>query len=97
MNSNAKLHWFERFRPDGRPEPHVTRGDNGEIAVFDSGWMAFFKNGQWHDFQNRQRHHNISLYHEQLAEFRPVQDRDEIYRIFNEARVALGLAPEDPS
>jgi hypothetical protein len=89
MSADPKLRWFERFRADGRPEPHVTRGDNGEIAVIDDGWIAFYKDGRWHD--------KISLFHEQLAEYTPVQDRDEIYRIFNEARVALGLAPEDPS
>ncbi len=89
MSSDPNLRWFERVRPDGRPEPHVTRGDNGEIAVFDGGWVACFKNGQWHD--------KIPLFHEQLAEFTPVQDRDEVYRLFNEARVALGFEPEEPS
>jgi hypothetical protein len=88
MSADRNLRWFERVRPDGRPEPSVTRGDNGEIAVFDSGWVAFFKNGQWHD--------KITLFHEQLAEFTPVQGRDEVYRLFNEARVALGLKPEEP-
>lgn len=67
----------------------MTRGDNGEIAVIDDGWIAFYKDGMWHD--------KFSLFHEQLAEYTPVQDRDEVYRLFNEARVALGLAPEDPS
>jgi hypothetical protein len=88
MSSDPKLHWFERFRPDGRPEPHVTRGDAGEIAVFDGGWVAYFKDGQWRD--------KITLLHEQLAEFTPVKDRDEVYRLFNEARAALGLEREDP-
>jgi hypothetical protein len=88
MSADRNLRWFERLRPDGRPEPSVTRGDNGEIAVFHSGWVAFFKNGQWHD--------EITLFHEQLAEFTPVQERDEVYRLFNEARVALGLEPEEP-
>jgi len=46
-----------------------------------------FKDGRWRK--------NASPYHEQLAEFTPVQDRDEIYRLFNEARAAFGLAPEE--
>ena len=88
MSSDPKLRWFERCRPDGRPEPHVTRGDGGEIAVFDVGWVAYYKDGQWHD--------KITLFHEQLAEFTPIEDRAEVYRLFNEARVALGLEREDP-
>jgi len=87
--SNAEPKWFQRFRPDGRPEPHVARRDNGEVAVIDDGWFALFKDGRWRN--------DASLYHEQLAEFTPVQDRDEIYRLFNEARAAFGLAPEEPS
>ena len=65
MSSNADLKWFERVRPDGRPEPHVSRGDNGEIAVMDDGWFVLFKNGRWRT--------DAPLYHEQLAEFTPVQ------------------------
>ena len=89
MSSNADLKWFERVRPDGRPEPHVSRGDNGEIAVMDDGWFVLFKNGRWRT--------DAPLYHEQLAEFTPVQDRDEVYRLFNEARAAFGLSREEPS
>ena len=91
MGSNPKLKWFQRFQPDGRPEPPVARGDNGdgEVAVVDDGWFALFKDGRWRN--------DALLYHEQLAEFMPVQDRDEIYRLFNEARAAFGLAPEEPS
>jgi hypothetical protein len=88
VSSDPNLPWFRRFRSDGRPEPHVARGDNGEIAVIDDGWVALFKDGLWHD--------KISLFHEQLAEFTPVQDRDEVYRLLNEARAALGLEREDP-
>ncbi len=44
------LPWFRRFREDGRMEPHVTRGDEGEILIIDSdGWAASFKNDEWHD------------------------------------------------
>jgi hypothetical protein len=88
VTASGKLRWFERFRADGRPEPHVTRGDNGEIAVIDTGWVALFKDGRWSD--------TMSLFHEQLAEFAPVEDRDEIYRLYNEARAALGLSREEP-
>ncbi|HEY7845118.1 MAG TPA: hypothetical protein VID30_15755 [Bradyrhizobium sp.] len=60
----------------------MSRGDNGEIVVMDASWVAYFKDGVWND--------NIPLYHEQLAEFTPVQDRDEVYRLYEEARAALG-------
>jgi len=89
MSPDQKPRWFERFRPDGRSEPHVARSDTGEIAVLDDGWFAYFKDGKWHD--------KISLFHEQLAEFTPVEDRDEVYRLFNEARAAFGLEREDPA
>lgn len=70
-------------RPDGKPEPHATRGDNGEILVRDAdGWVASFKDGAWQP--------GIAFFHEQVAEFTPVQKRDEIYRLFDEARAALG-------
>ena len=77
------LPWFRRFRPDGRMEPHATRGDNGEILILDDGWAASFKDGRWHE--------KILFLHEQIAEFSPVQDRDEIYRLVAEARKALGV------
>ena len=80
-NDNKDLPWFRRFRPDGSMEPSVSRGDNGEIVVMDASWVAYFKDGVWND--------NIPLYHEQLAEFTPVQDRDEVYRLYEEARAAL--------
>jgi hypothetical protein len=80
-NDNKDLPWFRRLRPDGSMEPHVSRGDNGEIVVMDNGWFAYFKDGAWHD--------DLPLYHEQLAEFTPVQDRDEVYRLYDEARAAL--------
>jgi hypothetical protein len=80
--------WFERYRPDGRLEPHVTRGDNGEIVIIDDGWVACFKDGHWHD--------KVLFLFEQMAEFTPVQNRNEVYRLFNEARAALGLKGEDP-
>jgi hypothetical protein len=80
--------WFKRFRADGRIEPLVARGDNGEIVVIgDDGWAASFKNGAWHA--------GILFAHLQIAEFSPVQKRDEVYRLFNEARVALGLEEEN--
>jgi hypothetical protein len=80
------LPWFRRLRPDGRMEPHATRGDNGELLVLDGGWAASFKNGAWHG--------GILFFHEQLAEFSPVQNRDEIYRLLNQARTALGTKGE---
>jgi hypothetical protein len=89
MSSDPNLPWYERRRPDGRMEPLVTRGDNGEIVIQDNGWVACFKDGQWHD--------KVLFFHEQMAEFTPVPSRDEVYRLFNEARAALGLRGEDPS
>jgi hypothetical protein len=81
------LPWFRRFRSDGRMEPHVTRGEKGEILIIDDdGWAASFKNGEWHD--------GILFAHEQIAEFTPVKDRDEIYRLFGQARTALGAKGE---
>jgi hypothetical protein len=88
-NDPKDVPWFRRFRADGRMEPHVARGDNGEIVVIDdSGWAASFQNSAWHD--------GILFQHLQMAEFTPVQERDEVYRVFNEARIALGLE-EEPS
>jgi len=82
--------WFRRFRADGRMEPHVARGDNGEIVVIDDtgngGWAASFKDGAWRQ--------GILFAHLQMADFTPVQKRAEVYRLFNEARVALGLEAE---
>jgi hypothetical protein len=80
------LPWFRRCRPDGRPEPHATRGDNGEILILDGAWAASFKNGTWHD--------GILFFHDQIAEFSPVKNRDEIYRLFDQARTALGTKGE---
>jgi hypothetical protein len=88
MRPDPNLPWYERRRLDGRMEPHVTRGDNGEIVVLDNGWVACFKDGQWHD--------KILFFFDQMAEFTPVSNRDEVYRVFNEARAALGLRGEDP-
>jgi hypothetical protein len=86
-NDPKDLPWFRRFRADGRMEPHVARGDNGEVVVIDDGgWAASFQNGTWHD--------GILFQHLQMADFTPVQERDEVYRLFNEARVALGLEEE---
>jgi len=81
------LPWWQRFTPDGRREPHATRGDNGEIVIIDGdGWAASFKNGVWHV--------GILFFHEQMAEFTPVESRDEIYRLYNQARTALGAKGE---
>jgi hypothetical protein len=80
--------WFRRFRPDGRMEPHVARGDDGEIVIIDDdGWAASFRNGAWQP--------NVLFSFAQMAEFSPVQSRDEVYRLFNAARLALGL-PKEP-
>jgi hypothetical protein len=79
--------WFRRLRADGRMEPHVACGDNGEMVVIDhNGWAASFKNGVWHQ--------GLLFQHLKMADFTPVQKRDEVYRLFNQARVALGLEPE---
>jgi hypothetical protein len=92
MQSNSgdnpdEVPWFRRHRADGRLEPHVARGDNGEIVVIDDdGWAASFRDGRWHE--------GILFQHLQMAEFSPVQQRDEVYRLFNAARVALGLKAE---
>jgi hypothetical protein len=84
---SADLPWFRRLRPDGRMEPHATIGDNGEIVIIDSdGWAASLKDGKWKD--------GILFVHEKMAEFSPVQDRDEIYRLLDRARTALGAKGE---
>jgi hypothetical protein len=81
--------WFRRFRADGRMEPHVARGDKGEIVIIDDdGWAASFQNDVWQE--------GILFQHLLMAEFTPVQERDEVYRLFNEARMAFGLK-EEPS
>jgi len=79
--------WFRRVRSDGTPEPHATRGDNGKILILDGGWAASFKDGTWHL--------GILFSHEEVAEFTPVQKRDEIYALCNEARAALGQGTAD--
>jgi hypothetical protein len=89
MSSDPNLPWYGRRRLDERMEPLVTRGDNGEIVIQDNGWVACFKDGQWHD--------KVLFFHDQMAEFTPVPSRDEVYRLLNEARAALGLRREDPS
>jgi len=43
-----------------------------------------FKDGRWQE--------QILYPHLKIAEFSPVADRDEVYRIYEEARAALGLA-----
>jgi hypothetical protein len=79
--TSPDLPWFRRFRADGRMEPHATRGDNGEILILDDGWAASFRDGGWHD--------GIAFSHDQIAEFSPVRDQREIYRLVEEARTAL--------
>jgi hypothetical protein len=76
--------WFRRTRPDGSPEPHATRGDNGDILILDDRWAASLKDGRWHD--------GIRFSHQEVAEFTPVQKRREIYRLVGQARRALGTA-----
>jgi len=88
-NDDASLPWFRRFRSDGRMEPVVGRGDDGEIAVLDKDWVASFKNGKWHE--------TMLFSHLEFAEFSPVQDRGEVYRLYNESRAAFGLPGEDPT
>jgi len=81
----AELPWFRRFLPDGKIEPHVAIGDNGEMMIIDGdGWAASFKDGKWND--------GILFSHEKIAEFSPVQSSDEIYRLYEQARSALGTA-----
>ena len=88
MNSRSEP-TLVRTASSRRTEPHVTRGDDGEIVIMDNGWVACFKDGQWHD--------KVLFFFDQIAEFTPVSSRDEIYRLLNEARAALGLQGEDPS
>jgi hypothetical protein len=83
MSPSQDLPWFRRFGPDGKPEPVVLRGHCGEIAMIDAnGWAASFKDGKWHS--------GILWQHLQLAEFSPVQSRDEVYRLYDEARAVVG-------
>lgn len=85
--ASDELPWFRRFGPDGKMEPHAARGDNGEIVIIDAdGWAGSFKNGKWHS--------GILFSHLQMSDFSPVQKRDEIYRLYDEARAAVGPEPD---
>lgn len=75
--------WFRRVREDGKPEPMVSRGDKGEIVIVDAdGWAASYKDGRWR--------YDMLFHSRQMAEFTAVVDRDEIYRLYEEARAAVG-------
>jgi hypothetical protein len=75
--------WFQRLGPDGKAEPLVARGDKGEILVLEAGgWAASFQNNEWHN--------GILFSHEYLAGFSPVTAREEVYRLYNQARALLG-------
>ena len=85
--SPENVPWFRRLRPDGRMEPHVARGDRGEMIIIDSdGWAASFKDGKWTE--------GLLFHHEQMAEFSPVENQQAIYRALDEARAALGAKGE---
>src|SRR5262249_13928725 len=89
-DGSEEVPWFRRFRSDGRIEPHAAGGADGEIMIIDRhGWAAAFKDGTWSD--------GILFQHEQIAEFSPVQKRDDIYRLLDQARAALGASgkPDD--
>ena len=67
--------------------PHTARGDYGEILILDAdGWAPPSKNGEWH--------HGILFFHDQIAEFSPVENRDEIYRLYAEPRATLRIELE---
>jgi len=82
-SDDRDLPWFRRFRPDGKMEPVVGRSDHGEIAILDEDWAASFKDGKWHP--------SMLFSHLEFAEFSPVKERDEVYRLCREAREALGF------
>jgi hypothetical protein len=81
-DSGSEKRWFDRTRPDGSPEPHVTVAEDGSILILDNGWAASYKDGMWSN--------KIMFEHDQLAEFTPVEDQQEIYRLLAIARDALG-------
>jgi hypothetical protein len=87
MATESEKKWFERTRPDGGMEPHVTVSDDGCILVLDSGWAASFKDGKWTN--------KIMFEHDELSEFTPVTDQKEIYRILSVAREALKVTLAD--
>ena len=79
--------WFERYRPDGSMEPHVAIADDGSIVILDNGWAASCKDGKWHN--------RIMFQHDQLAEFTPLTDPEEIYRLLAQAQDAVGGSRKD--
>lgn len=81
QSAESGKEWFERKRADGSMEPHVTVSDDGCILILDNGWAASFKDGNWTN--------KIVFSHDQLAEFTPVADQKEIYRILSLAQSAL--------
>ena len=70
--------WFRRVKPDGSPAACAFFGVKGEFVVLDDGWAASFRDGKWHP--------NLLFSHEQMAEFWPVQSKDEVERLLKEAR-----------
>jgi hypothetical protein len=61
--------------------PHAAVSDDGEYVLLDSGWAASFKDGRWQS--------GIQFFHEQIAEFSPVKDQDEVERLLQQAREQL--------
>ena len=77
--------WFRRTKPDGSPAAHATISDKGEILILDGAWAASFKHGRWHL--------GIHFSHEQVAEFSPVHDQEEVEQLVVQARNALDREP----
>jgi hypothetical protein len=76
--------WFKRTLPDGKMEPHVALGENGAVLIMDGdGWAASFRDGKWSE--------GILFSHDQIADFAPVQSRQDIFQYLIRAREALNL------
>jgi hypothetical protein len=76
--------WFKRTFPDGKMEPHVALGENGTVLIMDGdGWAASFRDGKWSE--------GILFSHDQIADFAPVQSRQEIFQYLIRAREAFNL------
>jgi hypothetical protein len=76
-----EIPWFRRVKPDGSPAAMACIGNNGEILLLDNDWAASFKDGKWRP--------GILFFHEQIAEFSPVKNEDEVERLLRDAHDRL--------
>jgi hypothetical protein len=86
--SQAELPWFRRTKPNGDPEPIVSKGENGRILILDGRNAYSFADGKWND--------GILFSHDQIAEFTPVKSQQQVYMHLDQAEGALRQAAEEP-